>query len=277
VSNQTLIIGRVVDATQYEPFNGAIDELRIWSTQQSQSQINSYKGVTLAGTEPGLLALFSFDQGVPAGNNSYLTTAIDKTTNNNHGTLLNFSLTGTASNYIANVLAPLPVVFGDFRAARQNGQAILQWKTEQETNNAAYVIERSANGKDYEPIGEVKGAGTTTLRNSYTYTDRNPLTGKNYYRLKQVDFNGSFMYSNVLLLDFDGLRKLLWYRTGGNGITVRLDNGNSEHYTLFDVKGSILQSGYLKNGRVQFNNLSSGTYVVRVQSSEWMTLKFVAQ
>lgn len=275
--NQPLIIGRVIEATQFEPFNGSVDEVRIWSTQRTQPQISGNMGVSLVGNETGLLGLYTFNQGTPGGDNTGLTTALDRTANNNNGTLVNFALTGTTSNYVSNPMGTLPVTYSAFTATKQSGQSVLQWQTEEELNSAEYVIERSADGSKYEPIGTVAAAGNSALSNRYFFTDRYPLTGKNYYRLKQVDIDGRFTYSVILSIDYASLHRLLWYNAGSHAVEVRLQGGGAERYSLLDLKGSILQKGYLRNGRAHFSNLQAGSYIIQVQANEIMTMKLLVQ
>lgn len=93
---------------------------------------------------------------------------------------------------------PVPVELTSFTANTDENKIILSWETATEKNNAGFDIERSSDKKNFYAIGNVKGRGTTTEKQSYTYTDKISGGGKFYYRLKQIDFNGSFTYSNTL-------------------------------------------------------------------------------
>lgn len=96
----------------------------------------------------------------------------------------------------------LPVNFSFFKASKQEDFSALSWQTSSETNNDYFNVERSADGKSFETIGKVAGNGTTTETQNYEFLDRTPHTGLNYYRLKQVDFNGAFEYSKIETVDF---------------------------------------------------------------------------
>jgi len=74
----------------------------------------------------------------------------------------------------------------------------LEWTTASETNNYGFEIERSNDGEIFTKIGFVEGNGTTNNMNTYTYVDENLTSGSYYYRLKQVDFDGTFSYSEVV-------------------------------------------------------------------------------
>ena len=102
---------------------------------------------------------------------------------------------------------PLPVTLTSFEGEMIDGEAHLTWETASEVNNDFFEVQRSTNGEDYVTIGVVKGSGTTTAANTYTYVDRNAFFGTSYYRLKQVDFDGASKIEDevvVLQLDSEG-------------------------------------------------------------------------
>ncbi len=92
----------------------------------------------------------------------------------------------------------LPVELTSFTAEVVNQEVELRWVTASELNNDYFVVERSGNGEMFDSIGYVRGSGTTGLESTYSYTDRNPWIGRAYYRLRQVDFDKQFQYSDVL-------------------------------------------------------------------------------
>ncbi|MEO1434054.1 MAG: T9SS type A sorting domain-containing protein [Bacteroidota bacterium] len=99
---------------------------------------------------------------------------------------------------------PLPVELVAFTAEKYNDRmAMLRWDTESEIDNDLFIVERSIDGIQFEEIGEVDGAGTTSIPQSYSLLDRNPQLGINYYRLKIVDFEGNFEYSGIRTLEFE--------------------------------------------------------------------------
>ncbi len=95
--------------------------------------------------------------------------------------------------------APLPVRLLSFQAeATEEGHALLQWKTASEINNDYFAVERSGDAEQWTALAQVKGGGTSHTLLSYRFIDTAPATGNNYYRLKQVDFDGQFEYSPVV-------------------------------------------------------------------------------
>ncbi len=95
---------------------------------------------------------------------------------------------------------PLPVEFISFSAVEQNGQIQLQWETASETNNDYFEVQKSTDGESFYAIGKVKGVGNSTARNSYSFKDITPTSGRVYYQLKQVDFDGQYDYSKMIQL-----------------------------------------------------------------------------
>ncbi len=92
----------------------------------------------------------------------------------------------------------VPVELVSFTANIAKGTAVLSWKTATENNNSGFEVERSLDGKSFVKIGFVHGHGTTTKINTYTFPDKLQNAGEFYYRLKQIDYNGTYKYSDVV-------------------------------------------------------------------------------
>ncbi len=99
---------------------------------------------------------------------------------------------------------PLPVELVSFSGTMTNGNANLAWKTLTETNNHFFTIERSQDGKNFRPVGEIPGSGTTKEAVSYRFVDYLPPSAVLYYRLKQTDYDGTQSYSDAIRLDNAG-------------------------------------------------------------------------
>lgn len=95
----------------------------------------------------------------------------------------------------------LPVVLVGFAAILNNDKTImLQWNTQMEVNSSRFVIERSADGENWEEAGTVSARGNSAVVTDYSFTDEHPLTGTNFYRLKMVDLDNSFGYTEVKVI-----------------------------------------------------------------------------
>lgn len=96
-----------------------------------------------------------------------------------------------------NASNPLPIELVEFSAVEEGTAVLTTWTTATETDNDHFVVERSADAMAFEAVGTVDGAGSSQALLNYAYTDEAPLPGTSYYRLKQVDINGAFSYSDM--------------------------------------------------------------------------------
>jgi len=169
-----------------------------------------------------------------------------------------------------------PVELTSFSAVVNRNSVELKWTTATETNNFGFEIERS-NGEDFITIGFVNGAGSSTVPQNYTYTDNNLQTGRYLYRLKQIDFDGNFEYSDVVEAEIISVSSLTLEQNYPNpfnpSTTVRFtlpENGfvNLSVYNLLGEKVSEIINEELTAGEHQtdFNasNLSSGIYLAKL-------------
>jgi len=143
---------------------------------------------------------------VAAGITSYEdTTVVDSTTYTYRVYAFN---NDTVSNYsnLAEVTTPVPVELTSFIATAANGQVLLEWETATELNNAGFSIQRSKGDGKFTDLDFVRGKGTTTNKSTYRFTDKSALSGKYFYRLEQVDLDGSVNYSKIVEVDL-GLPK----------------------------------------------------------------------
>ncbi|MCK7526061.1 MAG: hypothetical protein MZV64_54870 [Ignavibacteriales bacterium] len=96
----------------------------------------------------------------------------------------------------------IPVELESFTASVSDKQINLNWITATELNNSGFEIEKSTDNFIWNKIGFVNGKGTTTDKSYYSFNDNNPIDGKSYYRLKQIDYDGTFTYSSIVAINF---------------------------------------------------------------------------
>lgn len=174
----------------------------------------------------------------------------------------------------------LPVELSRFTGQVKSEDIRLSWQTASELNNEKFEIERSINGKDFQMIGTIKGNGTTNEEQDYTFEDKRPSFGFNYYRLKQIDFDGAFEYSETIVLEVKEDRKnigKIYPNPSQNGL-AHLDYASSEEETInvlvFDLAGQLLwnQTHATSKGinrlDFDFSNLSTGMYIVKIGNNE---------
>lgn len=175
-------------------------------------------------------------------------------------------------------LTNLPIVLSSFKGVRKDDQIELSWTTSLEVNNDYMAVESSMDTRSFIEIGRVRGACTTSEVQKYSFTDRHPETGTNYYRLRQVDFDGQTTYHQVIAVAA-GQQAAAWRE-------FRLFPTLARHqlqwrfthppqlplpYTLFNPLGQLIQSGTLAagtaEGSIDINGLSAGSYVMRLQQN----------
>ena len=130
--------------------------------------------------------------------------------------------------------------------ARQQKESIhLVWQTASEINNAGFEVQRSSDGQKWDGLDFVPGNGTTLEKQSYTFTDGRPLPGLNYYRLKQVDFDGSFTYSKTISVDFGKEERItIFPNPAYDELTIQLpESEQSSLIGIYDLSGKkIMQA-----------------------------------
>lgn len=173
---------------------------------------------------------------------------------------------------IANVFdSPLPIELVNFEARKKDENAVLlSWETASEVNNDFFTIERSGDGKNWEILDKVDGAGTSSEYLKYQISDNNPLLDLSYYRLKQTDFDGAFTYSDVESVFFDKWKEnapIVFPNPATNSVTVSTTNTDS--FDVYSVSGKRVTDRLIFNVvdnnaiLVDISELSSGVYFVK--------------
>ncbi|HZG01766.1 MAG TPA: T9SS type A sorting domain-containing protein, partial [Chitinophagales bacterium] len=191
-------------------------------------------------------------------------------------TVPNYGLSSFSDFAIGFGNAVLPVELSAFTGWNEGTINELAWQTESESNSRHFELERSYDGAVFETIALVEAAGYSTLTIDYTYTDNSPRAGFNYYRLKAVDLDGSYEYSNAIALEVktkDAQCVLYPNPTVGN-VYLQIDNrdGQTLRVELSDASGRVLAtdlvSGVRLNQTVGFDlsNLPNGWYGVNVKN-----------
>ncbi|MEP5614175.1 MAG: T9SS type A sorting domain-containing protein, partial [Cyclobacteriaceae bacterium] len=177
---------------------------------------------------------------------------------------------------------PLPVELIYFRGLAEENQVRLEWATATELNNDRFEIEHSLDGITFEKISEISGNGTTSHETEYGFTDSKPALGVNYYRLKQVDYDGAFEYSNVARIVNDFVKKEISVTTYPNPTTpenlnVRFASGDDHtavSLKIVDLTGQIYYSKTI-DGALGFDkailprqNMTPGIYFLIIVQGE---------
>ena len=179
----------------------------------------------------------------------------------------------------------LPVSLASFTAKANAQNVDLAWATASEQNNSHFDVLRSADGKIFSKIDEVKGNGTTATAQNYSFTDRNALPGTSYYQLKQVDNDGKItlsesvaVKSNVVANNFkvtsnaqDGTLKLTIFAANEGIATLKIYDLNGRKLAEQEVN---LSKGY--TAKTIPMKTSKGLHIATLTSAtETLTQKFL--
>jgi len=251
-----------------EFFGGYADEFRIWNVARTQSEIQSNMNKQLdPTTQTGLVSYYKVNQGVIGGTNTGLVTLVDQASSNN-GTLANFAWSGSVSNFVAQSnLITLPVQWQNFTAIKQNENALLQWSTASEQNTKEFIIQRSSNATIWQELKKLPAAGNSNALMNYSYEDRQPLAGSNYYRILQTDIDGRFSYSDVKLVQFtDAVQKVFIVQANPviNKI-IQLQVNQPALITVYTLAGKLIKQQQAGAGptTVDMSKFSAGIYLVK--------------
>ncbi len=193
---------------------------------------------------------------------------------------------------------PVPVELISFTAELSENDVTLSWQTATETNNKGFAIQRSYNNSklefrnsNFEQIGFVQGTGTTTEFHSYTFKDENVEPGFYQYRLKQIDFDGSFTYSDIIEIEVLSPNVFTLEQNYPNPfnpstvISYQLPVNSMVTLKIYDILGNeiatlVNEEKPAGSYEVEFNiysnegqNLVSGVYFYKLQADDLIQTK----
>ncbi|WP_162427057.1 fibronectin type III domain-containing protein [Pontibacter pudoricolor] len=183
---------------------------------------------------------------------------------NDHGLAIDdFSLTWSTDVNGGPTILPVELV--NFKATSQSNAVQLQWATASEKNNSHFIVERSQDSKDFRAITTVEGKGTSATRTNYSFTDEDPLQGLMYYRLKQVDVDGSFTYSKTIAVKVQPLSRAILYPTITSDLLYLDVPETTEHtLTIVDLAGMEIYNAEVAMGErrqvIEVGRFRAGTY-----------------
>lgn len=270
-------LGSLLGSSEFT--NGSLDDVRIWNVARTATQINTSKNCELQGTETGLLAYYKFNQGLAEGDNTANVTLTDATANTNNGTLTNFTLSGTISNWLAgSEVGIAPVV-----TVQPQDQTVVETDPLTFSVNAtgvnAYQWEVSFDGGvTWQPIDDtytnpdVSGSTTNTL----TISGSN-MIGITGYKFRAV-LNGTSMcsiLSNEALATVTlgvksfGINNVKVYPNPSTGFFT-IDTLEEVQFTVYDVVGKsiVTKKGLIGNTILDLTQFEKGIYLLSVVNIE---------
>ena len=180
----------------------------------------------------------------------------------------------------------LPVELVSFSASAQGNSVLLNWSTATEINNSGFEIQRKINNHNFKKIGFVKGAGSSTQSNSYSFKDGSLQPGKYQYRLRQVDFDGTAVFSKTVSVDLSAVKGFELSQNYPNpfnpSTTIGYNINKTSLVTLkvYDILGKEVEVLVNENEQpgsyfVGFDasKLGSGIYFYRLQAGGFAAVK----
>ena len=167
-----------------------------------------------------------------------------------------------------------------FEGRYENGSTQLAWSTATEQNNDYFEVQHSINGIDYEVIGEVEGAGNSVSILDYTFEDSSPKAGINYYRLKQIDYDGGFEYSPVISVTTISEESFHFYPNPSKGMITLNFSGpavDEGSVNVYNASGMVMKtielSGNFYNTQLDLSTLGRGQYILKFTINQAVVTK----
>lgn len=188
---------------------------------------------------------------------------------------------GTHGNgaFLLEFPGTLPVELAAFRGDATEKGNLLAWETAAEINNNGFEVQKSFDGKTFEKIGFVEGNGTSVEAHNYTFLDKNINQNIAYYRLKQIDFNDGFEYSDIISIKNESITNnqiQLYPNPMVNNLTIENGEGNINIYT---VSGKLVRQLKIQQSQQQIDvsNFLKGIYWIKIskENGESTTHKVV--
>jgi hypothetical protein len=266
-NTDNLIIGDFPDVSG-NVLAGGLDELRIWNTVRSVTEIvnNMCSEISSPSTNANLVAYYRMNEFYDN------TKFIDYSSNTNTMTISGGSLATEAEQTGCSAPA-LPVELTAFNGRLIQNEVFLNWQTASEQSNDGFEIQRAVGSNlDWQTIGFEMGNGTTTEVSNYEFIDQQPATGVNYYRLKQIDYDGQFEYSKIIQLATGNSQPAtrIFPNPANDFLTIEINEPTT--FQIVNAQGQVVMERSLSNTeRIDISHLSAGIYWVNILNNNTST------
>lgn len=193
--------------------------------------------------------------------------------------LLIFSFIMTVLSTPSFAVAEIDTVYTEFVGEHVE----FNWQTLSEVNSDYYTIERSMDSVNYAPLGNVVGAGNSSTIQNYSYSDSTVVIGQTYfYRLKSIDFDGSYDYSEIVKIatgtpteiqEFNNISFQFYPNPISNQFTVQINDTRPQsfEFNLYNLMGQRVHSEIVKQKKlIDASQLPSGIYIFEVMQDGWI-------
>ena len=169
----------------------------------------------------------------------------------------------------------VPILLLDFNAVKQGNTVQLSWQTSSEVNSDHFEIQYSKDGATWQALGNVAAAGNSSITKTYGYNHGSPVNGANYYRLRQVDISGAFVYSSTRVVNFStkaGIKIMpnpvvaTLYVTSDVATTF-------QSVAVFTAEGKLLQQNIkvASGSSIDMNRYTPGVYMIKIVDAKGNT------
>ena len=163
----------------------------------------------------------------------------------------------------------LPIELASFDLEKADHSVSLSWSTFSEINNDCFNIQRSSNGLYFETIGNVKGNGNTQEIMNYSFIDIDPLNGSSYYRLEQVDFDGSTSYSAIKSVYFTNSKEItIFPNPTSDYLTIENFDVSNSNISIYNILGQKMDFKCIDNSSsstsIDTKGFAKGQYVIKI-------------
>ncbi len=206
------------------------------------------------------------------GPNAYVGIAYTRNSNTGLDTVL-------VDNVALRISGALSVNLVNFTGKNEaNKKTLLSWTTTGEINNDHFEIQKSGTNTDFKTIGTVRGNGTTSQTHNYSFTDNFPEDGDNYYRLREIDINGTVSYSPIVIVRFNFKKIAIYPNPAQNKIYItnndNFSKGRNVYVQLVDYSGKTLYKQQSKTDGINIitfdipAKISNGMYILIVTNAD---------
>lgn len=286
--DQEIFVDRHYDITPVENADKAEAIITLYFTQEDFDKFNDFVTtydqpfplLPTDGVDNGHIRITQFHGTYDSTLKRYSGTSVDiipsvAWNSDNNWWEISFPVTGFSGFYLTTANSTLPLTLLNFDGKKEESSVALKWQTTNEINSREFVIQRS-NGSTFNDIGTIPAQATKGI-NSYSFTDENPSTGKNLYRLKMMDFDGHFTYSDVVIINFSASKtNLKLYPNPAKSIlNLKIISEKTENIKLkiTDVLGKVVYQKIIEVTAgenfsiVNIQNLPTGTYYLNVNQN----------
>jgi len=188
-----------------------------------------------------------------------------------------FAFENTSPFILYEVSPKLPVSLTKFKAISEDNQVQLKWTTHTEVNSSHFEVQHSITNHNWQSIEKVDAAGNSLQPLDYEHIHHSPIIGDNYYRLKMIDLDGSYEYSNTEVVRFEHSdNKMVIYPNPTNGkftVTLRVETRHQVQLSVIDAAGKMIYNeqtmlSNTENAVIDLSHVAKGTYLITVKTDK---------